>query len=357
MAFPWLFFEDFDSPAAAGGDNGLFDADSGALIDFPHYSVLARWGMAPYAGAYCMRVLLAGGTTAQYTEETGSFDFAASANRFVRWYFYLGRDFTMADTNKFSMFHLESVAGTTIEVACGLDRSGANIRIWVAKTSGAGAETVDIGTLAAPGTPNSCLGKWHHVELNIVIDSGAPNDGTIDAWWNDVAIGSQITALDQSATVDARFGAIEVDAGTSGTILFDQILLDDARIYSNRERFPTQKTFTKSGHFFIGPGTIDAAALLSTTAGNIMRLYDTDTASVLDAQGFVVECDLAALPSFEGPATFQRGCYVELTGTNPRGQVILPEAYDRKGLARPLYYSDWGLRYYGLKRKQRGQNV
>lgn len=352
MAAPWIFEEGFEL-----GTNGDMDNDSGALIDFPHYSVLARWGMAPYAGAYCMRVLLAGATADQYTEETGSFDFAASANRFVRWYFYLGRDFTMADADKFAIFNLESVAGTTVEAACGLIRSGANIQIWVAETNASPTQTVTIGTLAAPGNPNSCLGKWQHVEMNIVLDSGVGNDGTIDAWWNDVAIGSQITALDQDATVDARFGAFGLDAGTNGTILFDQIVLDDARIYSNRERFPTQKTFTKSGHFFVGPGTIDAAALLSTTSGNIMRLYDTDTANVLDAQGFVVECDLAALPSFEGPATFQRGCYVELTGTNPRGQVILPEAYDRKGLARPLYYSDWGLRYYGLHRKQRGQNV
>ena len=356
MAWPWLFHEDFDSPAAAGGDNGLFDADSGALIDFPHYSVLARWGMAPYQGAYCMRVLLAGGTTTQYTEETGSFDLALNNTRFVGFYFYLGRDFTMADTDKFALMNLESVAGTTVEVAVGIDRSGADIRAWAAETNASAAQTMVLGTLAAQGTPNSALGKWYHCSVSYLLD-GAGGAGTIDAYINDVQIGSQIASLTQAALVDARFGAIGPDAGTSGTILFDRILLDDTRVFSERERFPTQKTFTKSGHFFVGPGTIDAAALLSTTAGNIMRLFDTDTANVDASQGFVVECDLAALPSFEGPATFQRGCYVQLTGTDPRGQVILPEAFDRKGLARPLYYSDWGYRHYGLKRKQRGQNV
>ena len=355
MAFPWVFEEDFDSPAVVAGDNGLFDANSGSLIDFPHYSELARAGNAPYQGAYCMRVRLAGGTTTQYTEETGSFDFAASTNRFVRWYFYLGKDFTMAASDKFAMFNLESVAGTTVEVACGLDNSSGNIRIWVAQTNSSAAQTVTIVTLTPPGNPNSCLGKWHHVEINFVIDSGGGNDGTIDAWYNDVAIGSQITALDQGATVDARFGAIGPDAGTSGTILFDRIILDDARIYSARQRFPLQRTFTKSGHLFIGPGAIDGAALLSTTAGNIMRLYDTDTANTVQAQSFVAELDLTAFTSIDGPMTFERGCYVELTGTNPRGQVLLYKSSPRRvGYNFPLYYSDWGYRYYGLRRKVRG---
>ena len=356
MAFPWLFEE---GSWAAGG-RGNFDAetDTDSILDYPHYPILAQSGLAPYNGAYCIRIRGGTGTNSAYVQENASFDTAAAGTIHFQWFFFLAPDFTMAANDKFSMVELESVADTTTDVAAGLDRSTNNIRLWVARTAAASAQTFVLGDITdALASGRSPLGRWYHVEISALIDNGGGDNGTIDAYLDGATVGSQITGLDQGAIVDAKFGMIGKDAGTTGTLLIDWVRADDARIYMPRERFPTQITVTQSRTIFVGPGYVDAAALLSTTSGNIMRLYDTDTGNANDAQGFVVECDLSAFPAFEGPATFERGCYAQLTGTNPRGQVLLPEGTHHKGLAKPLYYSDWGYRHYGQRRKGRGQNI
>ena len=140
MAFPYIFDSNFELATTAPFDA---ETDTTSILDVPHYTELAREGMAPYRGSYCLRVKPNGGTTAAYLQENASFDFAAADVRFIRWYFYLGKNLIMADTNKFSMFELESVVDTTTEVACGIDRSGANIRFWVGETS---AATISAGS-------------------------------------------------------------------------------------------------------------------------------------------------------------------------------------------------------------------
>ena len=319
MAFPYIFAEGFES-----GTNGLFDNDSGSLLDFPHYTTLARWGMAPYRGAYCMRVLLNGGTTTQYTEETGSFDFAAADRRFVRWYFYLGSDFTMADTDKFAMFNLESVAGATVIVAAGIDRSGSSIRLWYANTNSSTAQTIVIGTLDPPGNPNSCLRRWHHVELNMLIDSGAGNDGTIQGYYNDGAFGTTITALDQALSVDARFGVIGPDAGTSGTLLIDDVILDDLQIYSDRVRYPVNRWIVQADdHPMIGPGRV-SVGVTGTGTDAVLSLYDTDGVPNR-LEPIAVLRNVSANEFIPGHDVFDfsHGLYATLSGTNPQGFVSL----------------------------------
>ena len=133
-------------------------------------------------------------------------------------------------------------------------------------------------------------------------------------------------------------------------------MFDDLQVYPPRERFPTQRTVMASDHVFVGPGMVDGAALLSTTSGNIMRLFDTDTGNVNAAQAFVAELDLAAhtaVGTGVEPLRFERGCFVQLTGTNPRGQVTVSRM---QGWG-PRYYSAWGMRHYGLRRRERPGNV
>lgn len=272
MAFPWLFSEGFES-----GTDGLFDAevDTGSKLTFPHYSDLARAGLAPYRGAFALRVVNSGTADAFVREDTG-FDFAAADRRFVRWYFYLAPDFTMADTDKFAMFNLESVLDTTVEVAAGIDRSGANIRFWVAETNASAAQTMVLGTLTAPGTGTSALGRWYHAELNMLIDSGAGNDGTIAGFIDDAPVGSTITALDQGVSVDAKFGVIGPEAGTTGTLLIDDIVLDDAQIFRDRERFPMNRWVVQADdHPLVGSGKF-SIAVTGTGTDAVLSLYDSD---------------------------------------------------------------------------------
>jgi hypothetical protein len=299
------------------GTFGVFDAetDTGSLLDFPHYTELARFGQAPYRGAYCMRLRLAGATDA-YVQENSAYDLAAAAVHFTAGYFYIGKNFVMADTDKFAMFNLESVADTTVIVACGLDRSGADIRLWFAATNSSSAQTVVLGSTT------TALGKWYHVELRIDVDAGGGNDGTIDGYLNGVAFGSQITALDQGAGVDAKWGAITVDAGTSGTILFDQIQLTIAsgtQIYPYRERYTTQNRWSgkfAQDHVLIGPGEFSAAVTGSSTDA-VLTLFDTDGVPN-GLEPLVVLRPVSATEFTPGHDVFtvNHGLYYTLSGTN-----------------------------------------
>jgi hypothetical protein len=353
-SFPYVAEEGFEA-----GTKGIFDTetDTAGIIDFPHFSELSRYGIAPYRGAYAMRARLTGGTTSGYVIETGSADISADGTLFVGFYFYLAPDFTMADTDKLMLFDLESTLNTTSEVALGILRSGANIQLWVAETAAATAEVTSIGTLDAPGNPNSCKGKWHHVALSVVLDDGGSNDGTIDAYWNGVQIGAQITSLDQAAVVDGRLGAIGPDAGTKGTILFDEFTIDDARLYPHKERFPNHFTVTKSQHIFVGPGHISSASLLTIGNDDILTLWDTDVANTDDDTGYVARLEGDVQTSLEGPVYFERGCYVTISGTNPLGQVILVTNSDAAGVKGPLNYSERGMVEYGRKRKSKSYGI
>lgn len=264
MAFPWLFSDGLESGTTVA------TASSGTLIDFPHYTELARQGMAPYRGSYAMRVRLAGGTTSQFVREDTGYDTSAAGTFFHRMYFYLGKDLVMADTDKFSLFEAESVLNTTTEVAFGIIRSGANINLWYAETAAATAQTFTLGSTT------TALGKWYHIEIKALVDSGVGNDGTLDAWLDD-APGTQITALDQGAIVDAKIGVIGPDAGTSGTILIDDIIADDARIFMDRDRFRqpnSQQTFA-TDHPMVGPGKF-SVWLTGTGTNAVLSIYDSD---------------------------------------------------------------------------------
>jgi hypothetical protein len=354
MAFPYLVNEDFST-----GTLGDFDTetDTAGIIDFPHYRTLARWGLAPFQGAYCMRALLTGGTTSGYVIETGGYDVAADGSIFTSFMFLLGHDFTMADTDKLMLHDLESTLNTTSEIACGLIRDGANINFWFSETAAAAAQTFTLGTLAGAGDPMSCKNRWFHVELAVVLDDGGTNDGTINAYINGKEVGSQITGLDQAAIVNGRLGAIGPDAGTKGTILFDRVIADDARIYPPKERFPVIVNLTESRHVFVGPGDIASAALLTVGASNVMRLWDTDVANIDDEQGFKTELNVDVHLAVEGPLHFDRGCYVQLSGTAPRGQVILVQDSDTLFVLGPLAYTEEGIIRRGLARREKSYGI
>jgi hypothetical protein len=348
-SFPYVAAEHFEA-----GTLGIFDTetDTGSQLDFPHYATLSRFGLAPYRGAYCCRVKLTGGTTAAYLIETGSLDTAAAATAHAGFYFYLAPDFTMADTDKFIMFDLESTLNTTSEAAMGLIRTGANVLVWTAQTAAAAAQTLSLGTLDPPGHPNSCLGTWHHVAMSATNDPGA-NDGTIDVWLDGVLVGAQITGLNQAAVVNGRLGVIGPDAGTKGTILFDDFIVDNARLYPNKERFPRIFPVTKTQHVFVGPGWVSGAALLTLGADDILTLWDTDVGNVDDDTGYIVQLDGNVQTAAEGPFHFKRGCYATISGTNPLGQVFLIVNNETQGVVGPLNYSQRGMIDYGRQRKNK----
>lgn len=343
MAIPYLSHYN-----AEQGDKGHFDTetDTGARLDFPHYSTLAKIPniSMPYSGAYCLRVDLSTSTNDAYLEETGSWDTSAGGTIYFRWMLWISPSITMANNDQFAILKLQS-AGPVDEVVAGL--------IYTT----AGGLKFGVGETAITSSLPIQTGKWVPVEVKAVIDSGAGNDGTIDYWVNGVS-GTQVASLDQAAITQGQFGVIGQDAGTTaGTILMDDLIADDARVYWPSERFPTMVPINATGHIFVGPGSVEGLILLTSTASDNIKLYDTDVANTNDTTSAVFEVDAGNLSSMSGPVYFHRGCYAVITGSSARGQVFLTRNWQKAGVIPPLYYSEAGMRRYGQLRKERVGNV
>lgn len=323
MAFPFDLDWNFESGANPA------TSSSGTLLDFPHYTELARYGMAPYRGAYCYRIRLAGGTTDQYIQEDTLFDVidATPETWYLSWYFYLGKDLVMGSSDKLAFVTLRGTAAA-VEVAAGIQVSSGELQFWWNETAAAASPgTVDLGLLSYSNPRKSALGKWYHAELKIVLDAAA---GTIDGFIGEenhgtTRTGTQITTLAQTDILDGRFGTIGPDSGTSGTILFDDVKLDDAQVFPHRERFMTKnrKITAASDHPIIGRGEF-AVALTGTSTDAVLRMYDTDGIPTnLDNTVGVVTRNLTANEMVPGHDMFevQYGLYTILTGTAAEASI------------------------------------
>lgn len=335
MAFPFLFESGFEAGTGADWDS---ESDAATRLDFAHYSELARipGASAPWRGAYCMRVDLATSTTDAYVQEDDAFDIALDGSLFVRFQLFLSKTLTMADSDVFNIFKLQST-GPVTEVAMGIHYTTANgFRLGIGETTGATSfQPIQLGT-------------WHTVELSISLDDGASNDGTIDAWVDGSAF-TQVSALDQAAVIQARLGVMDQDAGTThGFVLFDDVVADDTRLGNlyTGDRWTRDVLLTKSGHVFMGHGKIDNVSLLSgASTDNICSLYDTDVASTLHGQlrgELKNTANNETVDTSDMPKEFQRGCYVVLSGTNPRALVKL--------CAAQAYWSEGRIRQHGMNR-------
>jgi hypothetical protein len=333
MAFPYTFFENF-----ATGGKGLWDTevDTASILDFPHYTDLARHGMAPYRGAYCMRIRANGGTTAAYLKEATSLDIAAAATLYLRWYFYLGKDFRMAASDKFSMMELESVSDTTTIKAVGLQRTGSNIEVWwnIAQATAA-------PSTAVIGTTTTALNRWFCIEMKAYDANGGANDGTIDVWIDDGAAGAQIGPLTEGAVVDGKLGLIGPDAGTSGTILFADFIADDAQIFADGKRFRplNQWLIGASNHPLIGPGKF-AIDFTDSSADGTCTIYDQDGVQTR-LEPVTALRNATAKDFVPGHTTFEvsYGAYVVLTGAAPQAHMQI----ERGGLLSDAQYINRGL--------------
>lgn len=315
MAFPWTGEENFED-----GTLGAFNSetDTGSILDFPHYSTLAGIpGMAmPWRGAYCMRVALAGGTADAYVQENDDWDIAANGTLYFSFRVWLDPSMEAANNDLFAIWQLES-SGPTVEAAVFLQYTTANgWRLGLNETAAdSGASYQDIA-----------LGQWHTVEVFVNLDAGGGNDGTLDAWLNGSAF-TQLTSLDQGAIIQGKLGAIGPDAGTSGVLLFDDVRADDAQIYGKDDhRFSETITLTKSGHVFVGAGQIDNITL-NAGAGTdcVLEVFDTDTANT--NQQYKLRMTNTANNELVDPAgmplNVHHGCYVSLSGTDPRATVSI----------------------------------
>lgn len=337
MAFPYTAEFNFET-----GDNSEFtsETDANSILNVRHYrrsAALYPNNPMPYRGAYQCEVNLDGADTNQYLQYTQAI--AQGSSLHVRFLFHISSDIVMGDGDRLTMFAFQNSSNTD-EVAFDLRYSTSLGYEVLAGETGATAygsmQNVNVG-----------LGEWHQAEISATIDSGS-DDGTIDAYIDNTQIGSQVTSLTQADINHFRLGAIGVDTDTTkGRIHYSELTLDDARVYPYPERFPANMTITKSQHAFVGPGAINLAALFTTNSDNVLRIHDTDTGGDDYAQGLLVELDPDAHTSFSGELMFEKGCYVTLAGTNPRGQVGVVRFSETPGIFGP-YTNEGMIRHVAL---------
>lgn len=344
MAFPYIFESNFEQGSSVEWDS---ETDTASQLDFPHYTELARFQgshYAPYAGAYSMRAMLSGGTADAFVEE-GDMNIAADGAAYVAFNVMFSSDFDATANDTVHLFELQGAADA-IQAVVGFR--------YVAATD---VINIGFGELTPTGFSTMEIQKntWYTIELAVTLDDGASNDGTLDLYITrvgDAAASSvsatQIASLDQIAVTHGVLGVLNQLATTTGSILFDRFIMDDARVYPNG-RYNYNQVFTTSGHAFVGPGWIDSAALLTDEASNSMKVWDTDTANTDDLQGFVLEFDIDGnYTASVGHVYFQHGCYVELSGTDPRGQVTITLNSDVPGVHGPKYFNDALVRLHGV---------
>lgn len=338
MAHPYLFESYFEAGTAGDWDT---ETDTGSLLDFPHYSVLVKEGMVPYRGAYCARIVL--GDTNDHTLTEGDIDIADAGTAYFRWYLYVSNDFTATADDVFSIFELQQ-AGGTVEQTVGM-------RI----TASSNLLEIGVGDGTAPSSyVPFTRGKWTCVELLSTISTAGAGAMTL---YLDGGSAIALTTLTQAAAVgQGVLGTQLTLATTTGTILFDDFVMDDARLYPYRERWPGHRVLTKSQHVFVGPGHVEGAAVLS--ADGTITLYDTDTANANDELSYVTTLDEDTQTSFSGPYKFERGCYAVIAGTNPLCSVYVTRNSEKLGVIGPTaYWSEGAIKTYAARRKPRPQNV
>jgi len=334
VAFPYDFEANFEQ-----GTNAEFDteSDTSSLLDFPHYSELAKTPgkAAPFRGAYCMRTVLAAGTTAAYLQENDNFDISADGTLYVRFYFRVSSDITMANNDEFGIFQIWSGTNTV--------EGG----VYVNYTTANGLR-VGIGETSASSFKQLTTDEWHCMEVFINLDDGVSDDGTLDAWLDNSSF-TQVTSLDQGAITSAVFGILGPDAAsTVGTVLMDQIVADSARIYPISNRWQQEVFLTKSSHVFVGNGMIDNVELIDGGSGDVtLDLFDTDIGAANDISNSKIQLKVVTADDFVDPAgmpaTFTRGCYVSMGGTSPRAIVKIRNATG--------WGSEGAVRNVGMHRK------
>ena len=331
MAFPFIFEENFEL-----GTLGDFDSetDTGSLLDFVHYSTLSKIpGLpAPYRGAYCMRIVA--GDTNDHTLTEGSIDIADGSTAFIRFYLYVAREFTATADDTFNIFEFQQ-AGGTVEASLGMRVTAASNLLEIG---------IGDGTAPTSFVPFT-RGRWTCVEVGMLCSTA--DVGTLTLYIDGASVIALATLDNAAAIGQGVLGTQDTLSTTTGTLLFDQFACDDLRIYPISVRYPMSVLLTKSAHVFVGAGKVENVTLLSGAGTDcVLSIFDTDVGSTLDATNARLELKnvMAGDPVDPAgvPVVVQRGCFVQLSGTNPCAMINVGYAQG--------YWSDGRIKQHGARR-------
>ena len=329
MAFPFIFADSFEVGSFTNWD--VSEVDTGGLLDAAHYSELNV--SAPFRGAYCMRIQL--GDTNDHTIGDGDMNIADTATAWLRFYLYISNDFAATANDIFNIFEWQE-SGNVVEAVLSLQVTAATDLVEIA---------IADGVAAVGGSDWNYLSKgvWHVIEAMNNTETNAT--GVLDLYIDGSRV-TNLTSIDSSAAIThCLLGTQNTLSTTTGTLLFDQFVFDDAQVFPIRSRFPQSLHLTESGHAFVGAGTLENVTLISGAAtDNTLEVYDTDRANADGNSNLIVRLQNTANNEIVDPAgmpigDIRRGAYVVLGGTNPRAQVLIGSAQG--------YYSEAAIRKLG----------
>lgn len=330
MAFPFVYTSTFDS-----GSNAQWNTedDGEGMLDFPHYSTLAKLAgigpAVPYRGAYCMRLLSTDGNA--HTLEAEDVNISAGATASVSFALYISPDFAASVTDIFNI--LEFLATSTVEAAVSLQitQSTNLVEIGIGET----AASTFTGGVLVPGV-------WHTIHCTVTADSGG-TDGTIDLVVDGNRDATQIATLSQNAITSILLGTINQLSTTTGTLLFDELTNDDGQIIMHARHSQSRLITAADTFLFVGPGTLNKLDVHDGGSGDVrVDIYDTDvySANLLPIWTAVSAVNRTYTPDVVRDMKFSKGCLVRLAGTTP-GAVA---QYT------PHIWTDGAIRSYGQKR-------
>lgn len=347
MAWPFLFEENFEL-----GTFGRFDSetDTGALLNYRHYSYLARedvtkvGGIAPWRGAYCVEWNL--GDTNDHILIEADLDVADAATRYSRFYIFLGKDLRATSDDVFSIYELQGTANAQESV--------------VALSITAATQAVLIGTAQVPGDivfsgEPLPRGKWICIELATADVIGSAT-GTSQLFVDGVARAAVTHAAVNTVIARGVLGTQDTLSTTTGHVYMDAFVFDDTRIYPHSDRYPDTMWITQSQHICLGYSELLNVTLLpGAEATNTLKIYDTDCANVNDESNVVAQLynltiseppiDLADVP-----VDVKRGAFVQLaTGTANDATGKMPRALVHIGKSQG-YRSHGRVRQFGASR-------
>jgi hypothetical protein len=330
MAYPYILESNFEAGTNAEWTS---ESDTGSKLDIVSYRELVRSPKipAPFRGAYCMQIVA--GDANDHTLTSTSITCADGSSIYTRFYFYVSPNFTATADDVFNLYEFQQ-AGGTIEGSLGMQITAATNKLEIGIGDG----------LFPTSFVEFVRGRWTCIETLYTVSTIGAGVFTL---YIDGGVAIALTALTNAAAVGKGvLGLQDTLATTTGTLLFDEFVVDDLRVYPLKDRFPDDLLLTKTHHVFVGEGTIENATLLSGAAtDNSLTLYDTDSASTLDYGTIKLELKNVVNSDVVDPAgvpiRFKRGCYAVLAGTNPRALL-------KVGLANG-YRSDAAVLNCGLK--------
>ena len=356
MAFPYLLESGWET-GATGFDTAITDTQSKSL-GYLHYSdSIRKYGVAPFRGAYVWGIDQSIGTVTTGCYQTQAAVNVANTNTWAAGMaIYIASNIVMTDTDRTTLLAAVESGGGVQQGTIELYYTAADgLQIHFNKTSGTAAAS---GKSAALTT-----NEWHWVEIRGTVNTGGT--GTLKGYLDGNQVGATISSLTNVAITDLWVGAFNADAGHSaGYIFIDNVVADgdggttEISVGYPWPRYPFYTNVTKTGHVFVGPGTLQSASLLSVTAADEMKIYDTDRGYATAApENCIVDLvvggagELGGLHHVEGPIAFYRGCYVVLSGTNPKGNVrahISPPA----GYPNLLVNSEYAMKDYAIRKRK-----